>query len=109
MPISKPDHVQVHRIEFGKGTNINGLVKELETSAKHIRYGAYATAGALGLTAAGLTYGLYKLGQGIADAWEDFSLPSIQAGYEDFMNPETGPSITLFSPRWWRENFWNRI
>ena len=80
MPISKPDHVQVHRIEFGKGTNINGLVKELETSAKHIRYGAYATAGAIGLTAAGLTYGLYKLGQGIADACEDFDIDKAGGG-----------------------------
>lgn len=91
MPISKPDHVQVHRIEFGKGTNINGLVKELETSAKHIRYGAYATAGAIGLTAAGLTYGLYKLGQGLAGAWEDWENPIKKAA-------ETAAETTVGAP-----------
>ena len=95
MPISKPDHVQVHRIEFGKGTNINGLVKELETSAKHIRYGAYATAGAIGLTAAGLTYGLYKIGQGIADAWEDWQDPIKRAA--EMAKEEAPSTIPIFS------------
>ena len=72
MPISKPDHVQVHRIEFGKGTNIPKLVDEMEKTIQTARYAAYAMPVAIVAGGAGLAYGLYKVGQAIGDAWVDF-------------------------------------
>ena len=67
MPISKPDHIQVHRIEFGKGTHIPKLVEELEISLQTARYAAWATAGVTVVGAGVLGWGLYKLAQGVAD------------------------------------------
>jgi hypothetical protein len=91
MPISKPDHVQVHRIEFAKGTNLPRLIDEIEKSVQSARYAAYASAGVAALGVAGVTYGLYKIGQGIGGAWEDFS--QTMAQYEENITTATDTAV----------------
>jgi hypothetical protein len=98
MPISKPDHVQVHRIEFAKGTNLPRLIDEVERTIQSARYASYAALGVTGLGVVGVTYGLYKLGQAIAGAWEDFKLDPVETGLQSF--PVIGPVVTGFYNVW---------
>lgn len=83
MPISKPDHVQVHRLEFAKGTNLPRLIDEVERSIQSARYATYGMVAVAGGAAIGLGYGLYKIGQAIGDAWEDFSWRGVTTKFSD--------------------------
>jgi hypothetical protein len=94
MPISKPDHVQVHRIEFAKGTNLPRLIDEMEKSIQSARYAAYASIGVAALGVAGVSYGLYKIGQGLGGAWEDITQTIAQ--YEEAI--ATGADATVGAP-----------
>jgi hypothetical protein len=94
MPISKPDHVQVHRIEFAKGTNLPRLIDEVEKSVQSARYAAYASIGVAAVGVAGVSYGLYKIGQGLGGAWEDIT--QTIAKYEEAV--VTGADATVGAP-----------
>lgn len=92
MPISKPDHVQVHRIEFAKGTNLPRLIDEVERTIQSARYATYATVGVAGVGVVGVAYGLYKIGQAIGGAWEDLDLGARWEGaVADVSDPDTNP------------------
>jgi hypothetical protein len=90
MPISKPDHVQVHRIEFAKGTNLPRLIDEAEKTIQGARYASYAAVGVAGLGVAGAAYGLYKIAQAIGGAWEDFDPKMFTTPGHGWLNVTTG-------------------
>lgn len=92
MPKSKPDHVQVHRIEFG--TKEREHFDRLMTSNTVKNYAQAAQAALIPIAIGGLGVGVYFIAKALGDEWQDLSTVISQASgsYNEFMqNNATAP------------------
>jgi hypothetical protein len=85
MPKAKPDHVQVHRIEFG--TKEREHFDKLMTSNTVKNYAQAAEAALIPLALGGIGVGVYFIAQALADEWSGISntVANMSGGYNEFM------------------------
>lgn len=85
MPKSKPDHVQVHRIEFGNKEREH--FDKFMTSSTIKNYAQAVEAALIPLALGGIGIGVYFIAQALADEWGGISdgITSLSGSYNQFM------------------------